>query len=157
MFWEAVEGDGNGGSGGTVAGRPETRWRQVRRQQRVVDAKLWRSLTSGQQMAAERLYIGFSRLARGLGARGSSLGRERVDGAGRPDPDLFQVQVRDYLQWGRRCQQEAIDQAAVMAVLGEGRSCQDIDRLRRRRKGYTRQQLGQALSLYCQLKGWNPD
>lgn len=141
-----VISDGQGG-----ASHVRTTRQQVTR--RLVDARLWSSLEPAQQRAAERVAAGFAIVARGLGAQTSAIGRPRIDG-NPAEPDYAQDLVDDYFRWGRLCQQEGLEHALVMDILGYGFSCAETDRRRRRRKGKAAAELRAALTLYCHMRGW---
>mgnify|MGYP000929984194 CR=1 FL=1 len=136
-----VEGEGS------VMRVRETRV-QVRR--RVLDQRLWNTLDPEQQAAAERLFAGWSLHTRGLGCATSAFTRLRVDG-NPVDAGGSEVLLSLYARWRAACGAEGVDDAALVAVLCEGHSCQRLDSLRRRRKGTTAQELRVALDLYRRL------
>ena len=120
---------------------------------RALDARLWEALDPEQQRAAEGIAAGFAILSRGMGMQSSALGKPRVDGTPL-EPDYPVRLVEDYFRWARACQQEALEHAMVMDVLGYGFTCAETDRRRRRRKGTAAAELRAALELFCRLKGW---
>lgn len=123
--------------------------------QRIIDARLWNALSPTAQEAAIRIERACHLLNKGLGFRISAPHRERLSGTSRPQTDDFQNHLTDfYMKWARACQTEDISHAAALDILVFGKSCSAVDKARRIRKGWTRNNLDQALGLYCTLKGW---
>lgn len=118
------------------------------------EARLWSSFTPDQERAATRIGAAFAVIERGVGLQESMLARvmrgDGSGGSGLPSKAL----VDDYFAWGRECARRGISHAAIMDVLGYGKSCRTVDGERRRRKGWIRDELGLGLDLYCTLKGW---
>lgn len=120
---------------------------------RVSDARLWDSLSSDEEWAATRIADAFAQIDRGLGVRNVSVEGGSVMGGIRSGHPPMTRLVVDYFAWGRKCTARRIDHSAIMDVLGYGKSCRTTDCARRRRKGYTREQVGEGLSLYLELHG----
>lgn len=131
-------------------GRPVTLGIAMRRRS---EARLWESFTPDHERAALRIGGAFMVIERGVGLQESMLAqamREGGPGGGLPTTAL----IDDYFAWGRECTRRRISHAAIMDVLGYGKSCRQVERDRRRRNGWAREELAQGLDLYCILKGW---
>ena len=120
---------------------------------RVVEARLWNAMSEEQQVAAERIARGFQVITAGLGHGGM-----RLDVRGGPsygDPwEKARDLIEDYWAWAKRAQRERLNVAAALDVLAFGHSCRDVDRWRRKRKGWARGNLFGGLEVYCGIKGW---
>lgn len=120
---------------------------------RISDARFWDGLDPDEEWAAQRIAEGFQQIDRGLGVRNVSV--ENGTGQGGPrvgHPPCTRLVV-DYFAWATQCVRDRIDHSAIMDVLGYGKSCRATDEARRRRKGYTRQQIAEGLWLYLALHG----
>lgn len=120
---------------------------------RIVDARLWDAMRAEEQTAAERIYCGFVLIS------GPSLVKcvtlERVDGktangAANGIRDLSD----DYWDWAKTAQRERVRVAEVLDILVFGKSCAQVDRERRQRKGVARGNLFDGLGVYCAMRGW---
>jgi len=143
-------------TGISPTGRPITLGVAMRRSS---EAALWASLAKvpDHERAACRIGGAFAVLDRGLGLQQSLLARamrEDNEGGPRPDPAWVATLLFDYFAWGKECTRRGISHAAIMDVLGYGKSCRAVERERRRRNGWARDELGLGLDLYGVLKGW---
>lgn len=134
---------------------PDGRKQTCRR--RKQDSRLWEALDAEQTRAAQILAQTVEQLAAPVRPAVS-----RMDGlppgTGHPEaesePELMR-RLRDmYVAWAERCKGHGVDHTVVVDVLVLGRPLSGVDRDRRRRKGWTRQELGLALDHYCLLRGW---
>lgn len=122
---------------------------------RILDARLWDSLTAHEQDAALMIEAAFSAMTRGLGFAKSDPSRVPGNGGRATNTTELQgVQAARYMQWARACQIEKIDHAAVIDVVVMGESCRAVDRTRRQRAGSAKVNLVRALSLFCRQQGW---
>lgn len=123
--------------------------------QRILDARLWNSLSPHGQEAAIRIDRACHLLNKGLGFRISAPHRERISGSRAPNIDDYQNHLTNiYLKWGQACHKDGLSHAACIDIIVFGKSCAAVDKDRRVRKGWARQNLSACLDLYCTLKGW---
>lgn len=123
-------------------------------QRRIVDARLWDSMSATQQRSALEIVRAFESLGKGLGFVTSNW--ERIPG-GQGGGNIAESHARSmdmYVDWTKACHKENISHSMVIDVLVMGFSCKMIDRDRRVRTGSTRRNLLDGLSLYCALRGW---
>jgi hypothetical protein len=124
------------------------------------DAALWDWIAKqpDYERAAARIGAAFTALDRGLGLQESALARAmRGDPGGPGGPDYLRRLnglLADYFDWGRECTRRGISHAAAMDVLGYAKSCRQVERERRKRNGWARENLDDALALFCALRGW---
>lgn len=128
------------------------RARRLRR--RILDARLWETLPLPQQDAALEIERAYTLMTRPLGYRLSNPAGLRVDGmTAAPVEWIAQVQ-KGYVDWARDCHKAGLLHAAVLDILIFGQSCRQVDRARRMRNGWARDNLGEALALWCRRRGW---
>lgn len=124
------------------------------------EAALWDWLAKqpDYERAAARIVAAFTVLDRGLGLQESALARAmRGDPGGPGGPDYLRRLnglLGDYFDWGRECTRRGVSHAAVMDVLGHGKTLRAVERDRRKRNGWAREQLALGLELFATLKGW---
>lgn len=119
---------------------------------RKTDARLFDALDPDQERAAAWIVIAFEHLTGPVAVKVGRL--ERVP-AGIDDARDFVADASSaYLRWGRDCLPKGISHAAVMDVLAYGKSARQVDRVRRKRKGWTMENLLDGLTLFCKLQGW---
>lgn len=133
--------------------RSTRRVREICRR-RVVEARLWDAMSGDQQGAAERIAGGFEVITAGLGASGMRLGVRGDRSYGDPWEGARGL-IEDYWAWAKRTQRQELSVAAALDVLAFGLSCREVDRRRRKRKGWARGNLFEALEVYCDVKGWS--
>lgn len=127
-------------------------------QRRIVDARLWDQMTLHQQEAALKIDYGYNIMSKGLGYRISSADKERISGSRKHDINDFQAeQMRFYIHWANICIKENLCHAACIDILIFGKSCRQVDKDRRIRKGWAKHNLFECLSIFCDLKGWPSD
>ncbi len=126
--------------------RPEGQKRKHPCQRRLLDARLWESLTPRQQSSAMAIDRSFRILSRGMGMRLSGFLQNLGGGGASHDGDADALSL--YFSWGRRLQDKGLSHTAAMDIIAYGRSCREVDSLRRKRKGWARDNLGQALDLW---------
>lgn len=131
---------------------------EVRCQRRIVDARLWDSMTPPQQDAALEIAKAYETMGRGLGYISSDW--QRIPGSGRFAGNIADAHSRlinRYIDWTKACHKEKISHSMIIDILAFGFSCRALDRDRRQRSGTSRQNLLDGLTLYCRLQGWRPD
>lgn len=121
---------------------------------RIVDARLWEGMTPAQQDAAIVLSRAYEMMTRGLGYAASNW--QRIPGSRNPSniSTTHARLVTEYVDWTKRCHQRDISHAMILDILVFGVSLAHSDRDRRVRKGTSRKNLLEGLSLYCEMKGW---
>lgn len=127
---------------------------QHQSQRRIVDGRLWESMTAVQQDAAIAIATSFDMMGRGMGYVLSNW--QRIPGC-RGSANVTEAHARmikAYIEWAQKCAPRKISHSMVVDVLCFGFSCRMIDRDRRLKTGSTRGNLMQGLSLYCELMGW---
>lgn len=125
---------------------PEGEKRRRPCQRRLLDARLWDSLNPQQQANAQRIERAFRIMSRGLGLRLSSF--MQSFGGGSNESEREADLIAAYFTWGRAVQKQKLSHAAAIDILIYGRSCREVDALRRKRKGWARENLASALSLW---------
>lgn len=120
-------------------------------QRRILDARLWDALTPAQQNAAQQIAHDYEIMSRGLGYSNSDW--TRVRGSGNAGA-MHGMAVSSYVEWAQQCLRDKISHAMAIDIIVFGHSCRAVDRDRRVRAGTARQNLVDALTLYCRLKGW---
>ena len=124
---------------------------------RVLDTRLWNTLTPHHQEAAQQIEHACHVISRGLGFRISAPHLLNVSGTSPSDVSDYQTTLSTYyMDWAKSCAQEKISHAACLDILVFGKSCREVDRLRRVRKGWARGNLREGLAAYCRMRGW-PD
>ena len=121
---------------------------------RIVDARLWESMTADQQSAAIKINLAFEMMSRGMGYAQSNW--QRIPGC-KSASNIGEAHARMinvYIAWAKECAVKKISHSMAVDVLCFGFSCQMIDCDRRLRKGSTRCNLLAGLTLYCELRGW---
>ena len=124
---------------------------------RQSDARLWSWLAKEPDFERAALKIGsaFAHIDRGVGLQQSGLARAMRGGSGGTIyPSHIAGLIFDYFAWGRECTRQRVSHAAIMDVLAYGKPCRQVDQDRRRRNGWTREQIAEGLALYCAMKGW---
>ena len=121
---------------------------------RILDARLWDSLSQEEQDAAYEIALAYESLTKGLGAGTSDW--SRLPGARNPSAvaNAYGRLSGGYMDWARRCQTSGVSHSMIIDILCMGISCSALDRDRRVRKGTARQNLLDGLTLYARLRGW---
>ena len=123
--------------------------RQARRKRARADG-FRLDLSADQLRAADMIMRGFHLRTDGLGMRTQSYGwQPRGSGGGneRWESDV----MRRFLGWATRAQGDGLSVAAALDVIVFGKSCRQVDRERRRRAGFARDNLLGSLNLYLRL------
>ncbi len=129
--------------------KPETR------QRRIVDNRLWNSMSTIQQNAAIAISVSFEMMDSGIGY--STCNWERTQGSTNPDhnaSDRHIKMIEAYTRWANKCLSKKISHTMILDVLCFGKSCRSIDTARRIRNGTTKNNLMKGLDLFCAMKGW---
>ncbi len=139
----------------TVELRAGAQGRTVERcRRRVTDARLWEGMSVPQQDAAVEIERAFALISRGVGYRISNPYAPRVD-HGRTNANERQgIVVAGYVSWANDCMKAKLSHAAALDILGFGKTCREVDRERRVRKGWARENLSECLFLWCKMRGW---
>lgn len=120
---------------------------------RVLDARLWNTLTPHHQEAAQQIEHACHILSHGLGFRTSAP--HRVGGGTHKEMSDYQTTLSTYyMKWARLCQDKDVSHAACLDILTFGKSCRKVDQDRRVRKGWARKNLTDGLALYFHIRGW---
>lgn len=126
-----------------------------RHQRRLLDARLWDSLTPPQQDAALEIAATYQRFSGSLGYK--MMDPHRLPGGQKSpdDPSVHQTHILSlYFDWAKTCQKQKHSHAMTVDILVFGHSCRQVDKERRQRRGTARQNLVDCLNLYCDLRGW---
>ena len=122
---------------------------------RVTVAAIERALDDRQRQAWSEAESGWLQLARGLGARTSSV-EGRIDNRNAESNSLTGLLVDLLVRWGRECTlaKPMIDYACVRSVLFDGayQTFTEADRGHRRRNGWAARQVKAALDLWADLR-----
>ncbi len=122
---------------------------------RLLDARLWDALSAEQQDAAFFIDHAYQLITRGLGYRISKYspitGHATKEMAHEKDADRMNF----YFKWAETCNKRKYTHAACLDVLVFGKTCRKIDRERRMRNGWAKQNLHDCLTLYAELRGWS--
>jgi hypothetical protein len=123
-------------------------------QRRIVDSRLWESMTPLQQDAALEIALAFEMMGRGMGYVLSNW--QRLPGC-KGAANVSEAHARlinTYIEWAQKCAKRKISHSMVVDVLCFGFSCRMIDRDRRLKIGATRENLMAGLTLYGDVRGW---
>jgi len=116
---------------------------------RAGEPRLFALLTEDQIRIAERIARGFHLRTAGLGMRTQTY-RWQPTSTGNAEDWQFDL-MRRFTLWAVAVQEAGLSLAAVLDVLVFGNSCRAVDRARRKRNGYVRAQIMEALELYEKL------
>lgn len=136
------------GKGRALKARPRRRSASGRRQvsNTAREPRFFSILTDDQIRIAEKVARGFHLRTAGLGMRTQSYCRLPPSTGNAED---WQVDLmRHFMLWAVAVQEEGLSLAAVLDVIVFGKSCRSVDRARKRRNGYAREQVLAALDLY---------
>ncbi|TNE37198.1 MAG: hypothetical protein EP348_06040 [Alphaproteobacteria bacterium] len=109
-------------------------------------ARLFAALDDDQVRSFERIARGFELRTSGLGMRTQSFS-PLPRGGGRAE-DRQVLLMQRFSRWAETVQNEGLSLAAILDVIAFGKSCRRVDRERRKRNGYAREQLYAGLDLY---------
>ena len=110
------------------------------------EPRLFSMLTDDQVRIAEKISRGFHLRTAGLGMRTQNYSRLPSSTGNTED---WQVELmRRFMLWAVRVQEAGLSLSAVLDVIIFGKSCRAVDRARKKRNGYARAQLNDALALY---------
>jgi hypothetical protein len=116
-------------------------------------ARLWGNLTEPQQDAMVEIEIGYRIIASGVGFK--TFDPLKIPGNGYASVSNRAAEIlSDYFSWGRELQRRRISHAQAIAVIVEGRTCNEVDRHSRQKNGAARINLLAALDTFCELRGW---
>lgn len=121
---------------------------------RILDARLWESLSLPQQDAALEIAAAAHLATKGVGFRTSPYSMHRLGPSAGSETERQAALVSFYFSWARECKQARISHACALDILLFGKSCRQVDKERRLRNGSARLNLVEVLKLYCKLRGW---
>ncbi|MBL4906404.1 MAG: hypothetical protein JKX94_03055 [Sneathiella sp.] len=116
---------------------------------RKPDKRLWDSLSEDQDKAARQIYYGFKLLVGETGFRTQGFSgmprmtSNRYDGSS----DL----VEKYRLWARSVCKTGVSVHGVIDILIFGKSCREVDRELRKRKGFAKKNLLAGLGFFLDL------
>lgn len=120
---------------------------------RILDLRLWESLTPPQQDAALEIAHACHLLSRGIGFAQSDW--EKLPGGNGLDMGSEMAELSGlYAAWARKCRAANVNHASIIDILVFGQSCGGQDRDRKLRRGTSKKNLQNGLSAYCRLRGW---
>lgn len=132
-----------------------TQERSVQRlRRRVLDVRLWDTLPDAQQDAAFEVERAYTYMTKPVGYQISNTFTPRVDQGRSGVTEWIATIQKSYIAWANDCQKARLSHAAALDVIVFGHSCRTVDRNRRTRKGWTRENLGLCLALWCKMRGW---
>lgn len=118
---------------------------------RKADARVWDSFSPEQEKAAEQIQAAWSVLAGDVNVK---IGRYGSNG-GRPLGEDKRVQlVGYYREWANNARKDGFDASAIMEILCYGAGLREVERDRRRRNGWAKDNLHDGLDRYAELRGW---
>lgn len=110
------------------------------------DPRFFALLTEDQIRISERIARGFHLRTTGLGVRTQTYSWQ-PSGTSNAEDWQFDL-MRRFTLWATAVQEAGLSLAAVLDVIVFGKSCRAVDRARRKRNGYVRAQILEALELY---------
>ncbi len=115
--------------------------------------RLFNSMPETHQDAMIEIETAFRAITAGLGMK--NFDPDRLPGARHlPDSARDAERVSDYFTWGRTVQKRRLSHAMAMAIIAEGKTCNQVDRDYRQRKGTAMWNLRECLDVYCELHGF---
>lgn len=126
--------------------------RQAR--QRLLEARLWDGLAPVLQDAVIEIERAFSLMSKPVGYHVSNFSTPRVDQCRADLTGLFAAISKSYMTWATDCQRARLSHAAALDIIAFGQSCRAVDRARRMKNGWARENLGLCLALWCKMRGW---
>ncbi len=122
---------------------------------REMDARLWNSMTPEQESAAQQIRDGFELCTDGTTCNIADYGERTGRGKSHENESERSIRLqRDYLAWGRACTEAGLSHSAAMDILYFGLPVSEVDRLRKRKAPWARNNLFNALTLFARLRGW---
>lgn len=108
------------------------------------------------ERAAACIRSAYGLIDRSVGLQESGIARAmRGAVAGAPaDPDRAGWLLALYFRWTIECKIHRVDALAVVDVIGRGDTLAQVDRARRRRKGWAADELRRGLDVYAEMRGW---
>ena len=119
-------------------------------ERRIVDAKLWDSLTPVEQDAMMAIEAGLRVLSAGIGFKGPSW--VFTSGGGFQADSAQQKAADNVLTWQRYMLRKQLPFLVTQSIVADGASLRDIDRAYRKRKGWARACLGEGLRVFEELR-----
>ncbi|MEZ0260162.1 MAG: hypothetical protein ACAH80_04090 [Alphaproteobacteria bacterium] len=120
---------------------------------RIIDLRLWESLSPPQQDAALEIAHACQLLSRGIGFAQSDW--EKLPGGNSTDMGSEMAQLSGlYAAWAKQCRAQHVNHESILDILVFAQSCGAQDRDRRLRRGSSKKNLINGLSVYCRLRGW---
>ncbi len=123
-------------------------------QQRILDARLWNKMTNAQQDAALAIDRAFQLMSKGLGYRISAPHLAKISTSRVNHSDYEGELINIYFKWAKSCKEKELHHSAAIDILIYGKSCIEVDRNRRVRNGWAKNNLLESLNIYCKIRGW---
>lgn len=122
---------------------------------RAVDHQIWDAMTVEQEHAALEIRDGFEMVTGGIAVVTAQLGEHTTRTSNTLELPERRAEIQKaYWKWGRTCIDRQISHSAAMDVLFFGHSIRSVARYRHKRQSWARENLFDALTLYCALRGW---
>jgi hypothetical protein len=100
-----------------VSGAPKSKSSPHKIQRRIVDARLWESMTHAQQDAALEIAAAFEMIGRGMGYVVSNWQRLPGCGGSSNVSEAHARMMNQYFEWAEQCTRQKISHALVIDVL----------------------------------------
>lgn len=118
---------------------------------------VWESLSRNQQKAALEISRAYELSTKDVGFTTSNWTGMPSSGRGSDLSDFHAMCIRGLNEWMDECRVEKIRHSLVIDVLVFGFSMRSVDQAIGAKTGTTRKTLVDGLSLYCKLRGWDPN
>lgn len=121
---------------------------------RKADKRLWESLSQDQYDAAQQIYYGFKMRVAGMGPRTQTYSGMPAAGAVSHYGPSFLLEK--FAMWSREARKTGVSVGCILDILVFGKSCRDVDRDHRKRKGFAKKNLVEGLEKYFEMKEKSP-
>jgi len=129
-----------------IAATGKAKGRPTKKRCRVADSRLFTQMSVSQARAAERIRLGFQIRTAGLGFRTQSFSRQPTAPG---DIGSWHVELmQGFMAWAMRMQECGLSLTAALDILVFGKSCRAVDKARRKRNGFAKQNLMECLALF---------
>lgn len=129
-----------------IAATGKTKGRPAKKRYRVADSRLFTQMSVSQVRVAERITLGFQLRTAGLGFRTQSFSRQPT---GNGNSGAWHLELmQGFMAWALRMQDCGLSLTAALDILVFGKSCRAVDKARRKRNGFAKQNLMESLALF---------
>ncbi|USG59943.1 hypothetical protein NBZ79_12225 [Sneathiella marina] len=129
---------------GTAPGKAKGQGTGKRRS--AAPERLFTQMSASQIRAAERIMLGFRLRTVGLGFRTQSFSRMPTSSG---NSGAWHLELmRGFVQWAARMQEQGLSVTAALDILVFGKSCRAVDKARRKRNGFAKENLMKSLYLF---------